>query len=259
MKNTSGAFLLCALYNIIAQAIPLGSSAPPITNTSITRANPAAIGAATAGDGQVVLQGADGLPQNTSYATTTPMVVATIRTITSIVTHTLPWSPQPTPDSPTSSWPITVTAIATTLEMTASSKNGSRLPWNLEEQPPAMVKKVSILWAIGSILCISLAYILINIVCTLSRHRTVRQYCCFWVSPSTEDTLRGVELEESAGVSWTEGSNHTTPPPEARAPEEWSGSWANMAAVGQAGSSGSTGSAGVRSRGTVRRSRNTVQ
>lgn len=76
-----------------------------------------------------------------------------------------------------------------------------------------------------------------------------------------EDVLRGVELEESAGVSWTEGSNLTTPHPEARALEEWSGSWANMVAVGQVGESGSTGSTGrAWSRGgTTRRGRNAVE
>lgn len=69
-----------------------------------------------------------------------------------------------------------------------------------------------------------------------------------------------MEVEESAGVSWAEGSNLTTPYPELRAPEEWSGSWANMVAVGQAGAFGSTGRAGVSSGGgTVRRSRNGME
>lgn len=65
-----------------------------------------------------------------------------------------------------------------------------------------------------------------------------------------------MELEESAGVSWTEGSNLTTPHPEMPAPEVWCGSWADMVVVGGAEAFGSTGRAGIPPvGGTVRRKR----
>lgn len=257
MKNTSGIFLLCALYNLVARAIPLGSSPLTTAGTMGIWAEPTAADATTAGDGQDVPKSGDGLPQSIQYAKTTPTVVTTIRTITSIVTHTVPWASQPTSDSSTPPWSI---AVTTTPDLNPLSKNNPRLPWNLKSQPPAVVRKISILWVIGSIMCISLAYILINIIFTLSQHRTVRRYCCFWAGPATENTLRSVELEESAGVSWTEGSNLTSPYPELHVPGEWSGSWANMAAVRQVGRTGPTGRAGVWSGGgTVRRSRNVME
>lgn len=252
MKNATRISLLCVLYNLIAHAIPLGSPTPLIFNNPAIWADPAGIGAATVENGQAVPRGGDGHPLNTTFAKETSPVTITIRTVTSIVTHTVSW---PLPPTPGSSTPITVTTTA----MDPSTKNSLRLPWNLDEQPPATVTKVSILCVICSIMCISLVYVFINMMWTLSRHRIVRRYCCFWMGgPLPEDVLRGVELEESAGVSWTEGSNLTTPHPEARAPEEWSGSWANMVVVGQVGESGSTGRAWSRG-GTTRRGRNAVE
>lgn len=258
MKNTLGVSLLCAFHNLIAQAIPLGTSAPLIIKSPDIWANPAAIGAGAAGNGQVVFKSVDGLPLNTPFTWITSPVVTTTKTVTSIVTHTVPWSPPPTPGSQTP----TTAGVTATPDTRLSPKNSSCLPWNLGEQPPAAATKISILWVICSIMCISLAYVFIHMIFILSRHRIIRRYCCFWTgSPTTDNALQGVELEESAGVSWTEGSNLTTPHPETRAPQEWPGSWADIVAVGQAGGSfGSTGRSGVWPRGgTVKRSTNIMK
>lgn len=235
-------FLFCALYGLLTETAPVGVDSWKESDDFINNI-------------VVIPELKRPGTQNGTNRTSLAMATTT-RTVTSIVTHTVDWYSLPSSLSPvlgSSPSPGFVTAPLFTSPSPINGTSGAagNRTWDAINHNSAGMTRISILYVVFSIMCVSILYLMVHILCNLSSTKKLRRWCC---TPQKADSLRGVELEESAGVSWTEGSNLTSPHPEIRAPDEWPGTWAEMVAVGGADAFGSTGRARLPSAGeTVRR------
>ncbi|KAI5838530.1 hypothetical protein DFP73DRAFT_599755 [Morchella snyderi] len=100
----------------------------------------------------------------------------------------------------------------------------SFMPWDMKKQPSTstLVTRMSILYVICFIMAISVLYVIGYVLYTAFAKCKSWFTSCF---RANHDELPPVQLEESAGVSWTDGSNLSSPQPEVQEPEERQGYW----------------------------------
>ncbi|KAH0604998.1 uncharacterized protein H6S33_004980 [Morchella sextelata] len=128
------------------------------------------------------------------------------------------------------------------------------VPWDTKKQPSTsnLVTRTSILYVVCFIMAVSVLYVIgYGLYTAFTR-------CKSWFTSffrANHDELPPVQLEESAGVSWTDGSNISSPQPGVQEPGELQESWAETSIdtniLGNPEASGTA--AMISATGTVRR------
>jgi hypothetical protein len=128
------------------------------------------------------------------------------------------------------------------------------VPWDTKKQPSTsnLVTRTSILYVVCFIMAVSVLYVIgYGLYTAFTR-------CKSWFTSffrANHDEFPPVQLEESAGVSWTDGSNISSPQPGVQEPGELQESWAETSIdtniLGNPEASGTA--AMISATGTVRR------